>query len=177
MTRQRGRGRQRWLDSGGRRSWLRCQRCRSTSSTRTKSCSSKVWRSWRPPHLLLQAAGAPLPASHTHPTLLQEADDVKAAGVDTLMSTALFSPSFSPPPAPPARSPPLSHRCVSVPGGWGQQTGESWSPVFCVRRSRRSEVKAEPWCWLHLSRDPRFYPKTASAACLTQVGEPQQHQT
>lgn len=46
-TRQRGRERRRWLVFVVRRSWLRCQRCRSISSTRTKNCFNKVWRSWR----------------------------------------------------------------------------------------------------------------------------------
>lgn len=47
--RRSGRGKQRWRGSGGRRSWLRCQRCKDTSSTRTKSCSSRAWMSSTPP--------------------------------------------------------------------------------------------------------------------------------
>lgn len=46
--RRSGRGKRRWRGSGGRRSWLRCQRCKDISSTRTKSCSSRAWRSSTP---------------------------------------------------------------------------------------------------------------------------------
>ncbi len=56
-TRQRERGRQRWLGSEERRSWLKCLRCKNISLMRTKNFSSRVWRSWRPPRLQLHRTG------------------------------------------------------------------------------------------------------------------------
>lgn len=96
--------------------------------------------------------------------------DVSCKCQHTNLNNSLLLSLFFPPPVLQVQSHPLFHRCVSVQGGWVQQTGENWWPVFFVRRNRRSEVKAERWCWRHLSRDPQFYPKTANATCLTQVG-------
>lgn len=107
----------------------------------------------------------------THPLLLQDFVDVSCKCQHTDLNNSLLPLSvFFPPPVLQVQSHPLFHRCVLVRGGWVQQTGENWWPVFFVRRNRRSEVKAEQWCWRHLSRDPQFYPKTANATCLTQVG-------
>ncbi len=59
--RRSGRGKQRWRGSGGRRSWLRCQRCKDTSSTRQRVVPAEPGRA-RPLHLLHSGEQV-----HTHP--------------------------------------------------------------------------------------------------------------
>lgn len=147
-TRRRGRERQKWLDWGERRSWLRCQRCRSTSSTRTKNCSSKVWRSWRPLHLLLRVPGEHTwkDQLHTKPHLvtcdqiqfLQDFGDVIANG-GGFINNSLYFPFLSSS-APSSEPSSVSQMCVGPRRMGGADRRE---PVTCILCQEEQEVRSQ----------------------------------